>query len=330
MALRRYNKTNMFEVFGVPFDRAGKQLGSAFAPLMLRDAGLVETLRRFGRFAGDIGDLGTLCPRQLLEDYNDAIDTFATVKTAVVDIKSRGNIPLMIGGDHSLAFASVSGAIESMTNGSLAVLWIDAHADINTPLTSDTQNLHGMPVAALMHRDPNATEPWSKLLTKVAAKTALNPNQLAYIGLRDVDAGEQKTLQSLVGTFCSTMQDVDHWGLDRVFGAFGNWMHQNGHTHLWVSFDVDSLDPVLAPGTGTMVRGGLTYREGHYLAELLHRFVFDSEAKVKLAGLDIVEVNPLIDVQNETARIAIEWLSSLLGKKVLAGSSSVEQYLESK
>ena len=318
----------MFEVFGVPFDRAGKQLGSAYAPTLLRGAGICDTLKQFGRFASDLGDVVELSPRQRLDDYNEAIESFKCVRATVEQIMGRNNIPLMLGGDHSLSLASVSGAIEAQKDGSLAVLWIDAHADINTPLSSGTQNLHGMPLAALMHRDPDATTAWSNILTEVVSKKPLLANQLAYIGLRDVEPGEQKAVQGLDGVFSSTMQDVDHWGLDRVLKAFQNWMNHHGHTHLWISFDVDCLDPVLAPGTGTMVRGGFTYREGHYLAEMLHSMLFAENSTIKLAGLDLVEVNPMIDVHNETARIAIEWLSSLLGKKVLSSASTVESFLE--
>lgn len=228
------------------------------------------------------------------------------------------DLPVVIGGDHTIALGSVSGALEAFGKD-LAVLWVDAHMDFHTPASSDSGNLHGMPLAALLRLDEVGASPlakyWRRWLRDVVPETGLTGERVAWLGLRDVDPGERSNLEQVKGAYVASMQHVDRHGLMPSLEAFLEWYKGSGAKRLWVSFDVDSLDPLAAPGTGTAVRGGLTFREGHLLAETL--FEWSKAGEVQLAGCDIVEVNPLCDRNNETARLAVDWLASLLGKRIV-------------
>ena len=225
----------------------------------------------------------------------------------------------MLGGDHSIAVGSIAGALRQYKRD-LAVLWVDAHVDINTPEVSPSGNLHGMPLAALSGLKSKARgaqkRQWDAL-AKIVGPDKLDPNKLAWIGLRDVDKGEVQNIKRVPGAMPLTMQDVDVLGvtgaLHKVFAHFKKARAKA----LWVSFDVDCLDPVFAPGTGTAVRGGFTYREGHLIAETLYALFNGKNSPLKFAGLDVVEVNPLADTNNETAIVAMEWTLSLFGKTIL-------------
>ena len=161
-----------------------------------------------------------------------------------------------------------------------------------------------------------AFEVWPEILGDVVPANALAMNKVAWIGLRDIDPGEVANYKAAGGEYAYTMQDVDRMGINGMMGMIPAWMETCGATKLWVSFDVDSLDPFLAPGTGTKVRGGLTYREGHFVAEALREYL-DVETKVELAGMDVVEVNPMSDRAGETADVATEWLCSFFGKTIM-------------
>lgn len=321
----------MLEIHGVPFDRCGRRSGSALGPAAIRHAGMVPLLNQLGHAAVDAGDLplhdsahpegGSEVFRLGAEGFRTALEVYAQLADRTADALARGRQPVVLGGDHSLAAGSVAGALRAL-KGDLAVLWVDAHADVNTPDESATGNLHGMPVAALMNRPvrpgPHADD-WHRLTHRLVPEYPLNPSRMAWLGLRDVDRAEQIAIAEMPGAFAGTMQDVDRYGLERVVNGFFAWLARSGARHLWISFDVDALDPYWAPGTGTAVRGGLTYREGHLLAELLHERLADPGATVRLVGLDLVETNPMVDVNNETARMAVEWVCSLFGKSILGG-----------
>jgi arginase len=215
---------------------------------------------------------------------------------------------------------SISGALAA-EGEALGVLWVDAHMDLNTPSSSASMNLHGMPLAALLKlgdtqfSEMNAV--WSRLQAEVVEGPGLPPSHVSWLGLRDVDEGEAVNFRTLPGALAITMQTIDHEGLAACIRLLEDWIWQTGIKRLWISFDVDSMDPLYAPGTGTAVRGGLTYREGHYLAECLHKTLFTSGSFCTLAGLDVVEVNPLLDRNNETARMAVGWVESLFGRQIL-------------
>jgi arginase len=210
----------------------------------------------------------------------------------------------------------------------LCVLWIDAHMDLNTPETSPTGNLHGMPLAVLtkmVRSKIDSTKPdwldtslatW-KSLEEIVPEHCLRKDGIAWLGLRSVDEGEVSNFGNLDGSLALTMQDIDQFGLNESMNKLKNWIVDSGCKYIWISFDVDVLDPIFAPGTGTAVRGGLTYREGHFIAETLNEWLFGKGLECKLAGLDLVEVNPLCDQGNETARMANEWLCSLFGRRIM-------------
>jgi len=312
------------EAIGVPFDLCGKRLGSRLGPAALRLAGLE---RAFDELHVDFswgGDLDGSSEKELGEaremgELAALIDRIAELRkrteTSLVDEKT----PLVLGGDHAIAMGSVAAALNHFGE-KMALLWIDAHADINTPGSSTTGNVHGMPLAALMgmpsgvadERDPL----WRRLLD-ILGPARLRIEHTAWCGLRDVDPPERALIRSHGGCMATTMADVDRYGLIWELRRFDAWMRTQGATHLWISFDVDALDPILAPGTGTAVTGGFSYREAHLIAEVLYEMLNAENCPYKLAGLDVVEVNPLFDRNNETAKMAVQWIGSLFGKSIL-------------
>jgi arginase len=240
------------------------------------------------------------------------------LRSATLTTLKAGRLPIALGGEHSIAIGGISAAL-AHTQGNLAVLWIDAHADINTPATSPSGSLHGMPLGALTSQcsgvDGLVDAQWLSLIHAATAEHCLESNRIAWLGLREVDPGEAAYITGSSGCLTLTMHDIDRRGLVASVDRFDEWMKATGVRNLWISFDVDVLDPILAPGTGTAVRGGLTYREGHLMAELLREKLDDGP--YKLVGLDVVEVNPLEDTANSTAKIVVEWVASLFGKTIL-------------
>jgi arginase len=289
----------------------------------MRLAGLVQVLNDLGIEVFDQGDLATGVESENTEglrNFDPLLGCVKELKARTSDALKRGSIPLVLGGEHDLSIGSVSAALDHV-GSDLALLWIDAHADANTPATSSTGNLHGMPVAALQGKPSGVSGvpdiQWSKILSEVVPSTRLFPERCAWYGLRDVDPGERDLIRDTPGDLAITMHDIDRRGAVHTMQEFDQWMRQTGAKNLWISFDVDALDPILAPGTGTAVRGGLTYREAHLCAELMREFFDAPDCPYKLAGLDVVEVNPLFDTNNETARMAVEWVGSLFGKSIL-------------
>lgn len=309
------------EVIGAPFDLCGAAPGSRFGPTAVRLAGIVESLQAIRvrvQDAGDVCSSGSEAPSGFAEKFSAANEVYGRLAQAVASAASTGNTPLVLGGDHSLSIASISGALRAYPDD-VAVLWIDAHVDLNTPDTSPSGNLHGMPLAALTRlsgasQEPHKTE-WDHLLSQVVPQGGLRSDRICWLALRDVDRGEVENMARLPGCVALTMQDVDRLGVLGAMERVKAWYKSTGASRLWISFDVDSLDPIYAPGTGTAVRGGLTYREGHLIAETLSDWVH--QGAVGLAGLDVVEVNPLRDTNNETARVAAEWIASFFGKTIL-------------
>lgn len=317
----------MVELIGAPFDLCGPVLGSRLGPTAMRLLGVESKLRRLGVEIADVGDafeLGSGAPVDGRVRAREAVVAYRALKAKVLESYGRGATPVVVSGDHSLALATISAALE-VYGEDLAVLWIDAHMDLNTPSTSPSGNLHGMPLGAVMRLAPGveryesqagAFEVWPTLLSEVVPSIGLAGTKAAWVGLRDVDPGEVANYRAVGGEYAYTMQDVDRLGISGVMSLIPAWLAQVGATKLWVSFDVDALDPLLAPGTGTTVRGGLSYREGHYVAEYLYEF-FKSSLDVSLAGVDVVEVNPMTDRAGETAQVATEWLGSLFGESIM-------------
>jgi arginase len=227
----------------------------------------------------------------------------------VYDHAKEGRFVLTLGGDHSIAIGTISGtakAIRERLGREMAVIWVDAHADINTPETSDSGNIHGMPVAfltGLASDKPDAPFGWLKDEHRVSVK------KLVYIGLRDVDRGEKKILREN-GIKAFSMHDIDRHGIGKVMDMALGWIGSDTPIHL--SFDIDALDPRFAPSTGTAVRGGLTLREGDFIAECVH-------GTGSLVALDLVEVNPSLEEAGaaETVRSGVSIVRCALGDTLL-------------
>jgi arginase len=210
---------------------------------------------------------------------------------------AAGSIPVFLGGDHSIAIGTVAAATQ---DGPAGVLWIDAHGDFNTPTTSPTGNLHGMPLAALTGHGSSRLVDIGRPGPKVAA------NDVVLVGLRSLDP-EERTLLRASGVTVFTMREIDEQGIGRVAKQAIDCLAHVEKIH--ISLDMDSLDPSEAPGVGTPVPGGLTYREAHVLLELV-------AANANVGSVDVVEINPILDLQNRTAKIGVELVASLLGQTI--------------
>jgi arginase len=227
------------------------------------------------------------------------------VAGAVATSAQAGHFPLVLGGDHSLAYASIRGAAKFKK---LGVIWVDAHADFNTAETTPSGNIHGMPLAALAGRgDPRLVQLWDEAVPVVA------PRRIAVIGARDLDPGEKINLRE-AGVMVQSMEQIDRLGMyQSVMKAIDRVSRDVDGIYL--SFDMDALDPRHAPGVGTPVPAGLTQREGHLICELVAE-------TGKLVGMDLVEVNPILDIQNQTAILAVEFALSALGRRVWNGDGA--------
>jgi arginase len=317
------------EIWGVPFDLCGRIYGARLGPGALRLKQIRKTISDLGYQTtpmGDVVELDYELPSSYTEKMDLALSAYDALSTAVEGSVLRGAIPVVLGGDHSLSMGSVSGALKAVGTADTAVLWIDAHMDLNTPSSSSTGNFHGMPVAALVRlengegsKDADAPVYWNRVLEEIVPEPGLQTDNVGWLGLRDVDSGEVAHYAKLGMDTAWTMHDVDHLGIPAVLNEIDSWLRRIGAKKLWVSFDVDSLDPVLAPGTGTAVRGGLTYREGHLLAELLFEMLMSEKSPYELLGLDLVEVNPMEDIGSNTTIAAVEWVASLFGKRTMQG-----------
>jgi arginase len=276
--------------------------GVDMGPAAVRYAGLNERLRRLGFEVTDGGNLeppvrDTLPDRGGLEYMDQVVAICERVYQEARRAVAAGEIPLFLGGDHSLALGTISGVTAGRRVG---VVWVDAHGDFNTPETSPSGNIHGMPLAALHGLgDPRMTElghPGPKLRVE----------DVVLIGIRSLDDAERATMKR-IGIKVLTMRDIDERGIADVTREA--LAHLPDVDHLHVSLDMDSLDPSEAPGVGTPVDGGLTYREAHLLMEILAQ-------DGRVASADLVEINPILDTRNETARLAVGLIASLMGKVI--------------
>lgn len=319
----------MVELIAAPFDLGGKSRGAALGPAAILHTGVADELSQIMGQKVHVTRLhaNTHPTRHRfgLKHRTGCLTAMRAVRKAVAKSLEQGFTPVVVGGDHSLAAASVGAALDHFGPDTF-VLWIDAHTDLNTSATSPSGHMHGMPVAILAGRTadgaPSATHRriWDSILGEFTPKVPLDADHVGWIGLRDVDDGELDWLAAQKRKFAATMDDIDQFGINGVLGMFVNWTHHT-RPRIWVSFDVDSFDPILAPGTGTAVRGGLTYREGNWLAEMLCQL--HAAGKIELIGADVVEVNPCIDHNNQTAVVAAEWIGSLFGKRILRGIDGI-------
>ena len=286
-------------------DRRGVDVG----PSAIRYANLSAVLEDLGYAVADLGNVETPIPETVEENieirYVDAVRNVCE-RTAVraAEMVSGGLFPVFLGGDHSISIGTFSG-VASTANASGAgrtgILWLDAHADFNTPETSPSGNVHGMPLAVLTGRGhPD--------LMDIGDGMTVRAEDVAIVGLRSVDREEREALAK-AGVNVYTMKEVDAYGVASVLRSALKDLSHLDRVHL--SFDLDVLDPEIAPGVGTPVRGGLTYREAHLVMELVN------EAAV-VTSLDVVEINPILDAKNGTAELAVELVGSLMGRQIIS------------
>lgn len=295
-------------LIGAPTDVGASVRGAGMGPDALRVAGLVEVLRSNGLQVVDRGNLaGPPNPWAGKADGLRHLDEVVAWNRSVFDsvsaVLSAGEIPVLMGGDHCLAIGSISAiARHCRQQGKLLrVIWLDAHSDVNTAASSPSGNLHGMPVSCLLGRGPAALTGWS------GAPQALAAEDIDFIGIRSVDAEEKQAIRQL-GLQVYDMRHIDEHGMRYTMTEALNDVGDN--THLHVSFDLDCLDPADAPGVGTGVRGGPTYREMQLCMEM-------AADTGRLGSLDVVELNPALDVRNQTAEVAVALIESLFGKSTL-------------
>jgi arginase len=295
-------------LIGAPTDIGAGARGASMGPEALRVAGIAQALEGHGLQVIDRGNLvGPANPWQPPVDGYRHLDGVVawnrTVHEAVHDELARGRLPILLGGDHCLAIGSISAVARHCREAGkkLRVLWLDAHADFNTNVLTPSGNVHGMPVACLCGRGPQ------QLIEIGAQVPALNPKWVRQIGIRSVDAGEKQLVHE-VDLEVFDMRFIDEMGMRHAMELALATMDSN--THLHVSFDVDFLDPDIAPGVGTTVKGGPTYRESQLCMEM----IADTG---RLASLDVMELNPAFDVRNRTAELAVDLIESLFGKSTL-------------
>jgi arginase len=298
-------------LIGVSLDLGGNRRGVDMGPSAFRIAGISERLTGLGFSVVDAGDLVAPIPevKSLGDPNKKYIREIARVcerlyKTSLGALE-KGGLPLVLGGDHSLAAGSVAASAEwakKTANQPIGLLWIDAHGDMNTPATSLSGNVHGMPLAALLGDEPSELSKIGGFSPKVL------PAHTVLLGVRNLDEREKVAVHdSHVHVF--TMKEIDRQGIASIAEQAVN-LAGNGTAGIHVSFDMDVCDPSIAPGVGTPVKGGLDYREAHMVMEI----VADSGL---LRALDLVEVNPTLDIQNTTAQLGTELALSALGMKIL-------------
>jgi arginase len=298
-------------IIGVPMDLGASRRGVDMGPFAVRYTDLRSRLEAIGHTVEDAGNVvvpfredvergDKLGPRYLGAITDVCREVAAETRTAL----ARGAVPLLLGGDHSLSGGSIAGAAAHFAERGerIGVIWLDAHGDLHTPVSSHSGNVHGMPMAHLLgHGDP--------VFANVAGvKPAVRAENVALVGIRDLDEPEREHARAW-GLHVQTMRALDERGVRAVMeDAIAT--ASRGTAGIWVSFDMDCVTPEDAPGVGTAVPGGLTYREAHLAMEML-------ADTGKVIGIDLVEVNPVLDEQNRTAEVAAELLLSALGKRIL-------------
>ncbi|HWR36198.1 MAG TPA: arginase [Clostridia bacterium] len=297
-------------VIGVPLDLGQQRRGVDMGPSAVRVAGLETKLEAIGHVVEDAGNIEvTLAEQQNFGDPNarylrEITATCTSTAELVLKTLESGMVPLAIGGDHSMAVGTVSGVAEyyHRQNQNIGLLWIDAHSDINTPGTSPSGNVHGMPLGAIMGLGP------AELAGIFGWSPKVRPENCVLVGIRDVDANEKENIRR-AGIEVFTMRDIDERGMRSVMEEALR-MAGRGTVGYHVSLDMDWIDPEDAPGVGTPVPGGATYRESHLAMEII-------ADHGRMTSFEIVEVNPVIDERNRTAELSVELALSAFGKKIL-------------
>jgi arginase len=297
-------------IIGVPMDLGASRRGVDMGPSAVRVAGLHTRLKHLGRQVEDIGNIAVKQPEEqhygeknakYLDEISETCKGLAeiTLKTLDEDL-----VPLVLGGDHSIAIGTTAGAAAHFQKQSkrIGLIWLDAHGDMNTPESSPSGNVHGMPLASIMgHGPPELTE-------LAGLKPMVEPRSVVLVGIRDLDAKERRLVKES-GVHVFTMRDIDERGMREVMSDALRFAIDDT-AGVAVSLDMDFVDPTDAPGVGTPVRGGVTYREAHLALEM----IADSRAMI---SFELVEINPVIDLHNTTATLGVELVLSGLGKKIL-------------
>ena len=298
-------------IIGVPLDLGGGRRGVDMGPSAFRIAGLGERIASLGVTVKDTGNIAVPIPetQDAQNPHKRYIDDIAQVCTDLYararEALDSGAVPLVLGGDHSLAAGSVAAAsawARTMSQMPIGLIWVDAHGDMNTPDTSPSGNVHGMPLAALLGPEP------AELAHLAGDAPAVQANHTVLVGIRNLDDREKEIVRAAkVHVF--TMKEIDRLGIAVVMER-AIALASNGTGGFHVSYDLDACDPTVAPGVGTPVKGGLSYREAHVVMEMIAE-------SGKMTSLDLVEVNPALDIRNTTAEFATELALSALGKNIL-------------
>lgn len=303
------NPVKTVEILGIPSDLGANIRGSNMGPAAIRIAHLHKKIKELGYGVIDDGDILVPVRETIQEIYKD--EKYKTViqniceqtHDRVYKTLENGNVALTIGGDHSVAMGSILGVNNYFNdnNKTLGLVWFDAHADLNTPETSPTGNIHGMPLATIIGKGFPS-------LTNIADNKPLDPKNIALIGIRSIDGNEKKLCRES-GIRYFTMREIDEKGMPQIMKEAIE-VASGGTDGIHVSFDLDGIDPLYAPGVSTPVTGGISYRESHLALELLA----DTQ---KVVSMDFVELNPMTDISHQTANLTVELIQSLLGKGII-------------
>lgn len=297
-------------LIGVPMDLGGGRRGVDMGPSALRIADVDHAIRRLGFGFKDCGNVPVPEPESKHPEnpkarFLDEISGCCEALRGIVErVLERGSIPLVVGGDHSIACGTVAGlsSHHAARDERIGLLWFDAHGDLNTPETTHSGNIHGMPLAACLGHGPDE-------LTRLGDRFPMvDVENAALVGVRSLDAGERARIKDL-GLACFTMRDIDLRGIHSVMEE-ALAIVTGGTAGFHLSFDLDGTDPAVSPGVGTPVPGGTTYRESHAVMEL-------AAATGKVLGIEMTEINPILDERNKTARVAVEFILSALGQLTL-------------
>ncbi len=297
-------------IIGVPMDLGQSRRGVDMGPSALRVAGLQTRLKQLGHTVEDIGNIPVKQPEEQhygekhAKYLHEIAETCRGLAEMTEKTLAEGFLPVVLGGDHSIAIGTCSGVSNFFRKQSkkIGCLWLDAHGDMNTPESSPSGNVHGMPLASLIGYGA------PELVELLGYKPKVEPRNVSMVGVRDLDAKERRLVKDS-GVHAFTMRDIDERGMREVMSEALRFATDDTDG-IAVSVDMDLIDPADAPGVGTPVRGGITYREAHLAMEM----IADSEA---MASLEVVEINPVIDLHNKTALLAVEMVLSALGKKIL-------------
>ncbi|HDP2067744.1 TPA: arginase [Staphylococcus aureus] len=300
-------KTKAIDIIGAPSTFGQRKLGVDLGPTAIRYAGLISRLKKLDLDVYDKGDIKVPAvniekfhsEQKGLRNYDEIIDVNQKLNKEVSASIENNRFPLVLGGDHSIAVGSVSAISKHYNN--LGVIWYDAHGDLNIPEESPSGNIHGMPLRILTGEGP-------KELIELNSNV-IKPENIVLIGMRDLDKGERQFIKDHnIKTF--TMSDIDKLGIKEVIENTIEYLKSRNVDGVHLSLDVDALDPLETPGTGTRVLGGLSYRESHFALELLHQSHL-------ISSMDLVEVNPLIDSNNHTAEQAVSLVGTFFGETLL-------------